>query len=489
MTHNIFQKGGFEPFMKLPEFKYTFDENRKTFVSHIYPFADYFIKCVTSIPFDTYSYKGPCELIQWQDEWKEPKKQIIFDCKTSGNVSYGFTGGCVYELLNNKYKTPNLHDYCDATGDFDVKVQAPKLLRVKHPGIKNDEEYDEYFFNKDEKVNMFYRHFIFWIFKQFIITVKRNLYAFKNYKEIVDFDLKEYVDIPIDHKIKDLRYLQAKIHNKFYVVAFLNENKSNPMFKIQLVLKIESNGISAIDHAIEMIIPLNATWPTSNEYCITDDSYTPRDEFPLTINGNKYQVQNYNSLIHDNVDAYGKRKQVFGSSNERQNRHKPLNHIARMLYLYELLYQNQSTIDSSKINLALLAPTESIFDSIRKLVYYKRTSDDIQLIKIDLITYLRAYSEIIQKNKYGFKNFKRLTAWFLNDQTFFDNIAKDEHDKFIASYGNPSYSLSTSRKSNSRKSNSRSNSRRNSNSRKSNSRRNSRKSNSRKSNSRKSNST
>ena len=443
------QNGGLEPLNMLPEFKYTFDEERKIFISHIYPYADYFIKCVTDIPFNTYSYNGPCELIHYE---QEPKIQDIFDCETSGKVSYAFTGGSVYEIINKKYQTPKLHDYCDATGDIDVIVQPPKLMKKAKKSSIDEYEYEEYFFNVEGNVNKFYNNFIRWLFKKFVAIVKTNLSVLKDYNGIVDFNLNEYSEIPIQHKKENLGYLSSKIHNKFHIVAFLNDDRT--MFKIQLVIKIKSGNISVIDHAIEMIIPINSVWPNANQFCITDDSYKQKDHVSITINDSTYRVQGYNSLISDNISAFIERKRVFGTTNEKQYVHKPLNHIARLLYLYELFYKNQSSFNFNKLYLSQLAIKKKELEQIKTLIYYERTHDYVKLVNIDLKIFLRAYYEILKKNDYDLNSFKIKAKQYLNDDTFFDNITKDEHDKFIDLYGSNRYSLikkSASKRSASRK--------------------------------------
>jgi flagellar basal body rod protein FlgC len=43
----------------------------------------------------------------------------------------------------------------------------------------------------------------------------------------------------------------------------------------------------------------------------------------ITINTKSFNIQDYNSLINDNISAYRERKQVFGSSNENDNLFQP----------------------------------------------------------------------------------------------------------------------------------------------------------------------
>ncbi len=70
----VTQKGGLEPLIKLPKFKYTFNEKRKIFIGYIYPYSEYFIKCVTSIPFNNYTYNSETKYTHID----ESKEKILF---------------------------------------------------------------------------------------------------------------------------------------------------------------------------------------------------------------------------------------------------------------------------------------------------------------------------------------------------------------------------------------------------------------------------
>ena len=245
---NQLQKGGLEPLSKVPTFKYTFNEKRRVFIGYIYPYADYFINCVTSIPFNSYSYDANCEYIGFDD-----KKQIIIPCNSIGSPVYFFTGGCAYELLNKKFNNVDMHTYCDATADIDVALYPPKLTY--------NENGDVYFLNKKGKISSFYNDFTRWTFKKVVQNIRTIQKQVHNMEGIVNFDINEYHDIPEKHKHVDYGY-NIQLLGKLYVVAFLNDDKT--MFKIQVVCKIEDSAdISVIDHIIEIIIPL----PEDDDNC------------------------------------------------------------------------------------------------------------------------------------------------------------------------------------------------------------------------------
>jgi len=295
---NILQKGGLEPLIKVPNFKYTFDEKRKLFIGYIYPYAEYFINCVTSMPLNSYTYNGNCEYIDETEDTSNPiskytnvenKIQIVSQCSSSSPPLYFFTGGTVYEILDKKFNNVNLYNYCDATGDIDVVLYPPKLTY--------NEKGNVYFLNTDKKISSFYSDFTRWVFEKMVENVKSIQMLFNNMEHVVNFNINDYSDIPLEHKNADFGYKNQQL-SKLYVVGFLNEDKS--MFKIQVVCKIEDFGISVIDHVIEIIIPL----PESNiEFTPTSDSYKLPRINTITINKKSFNISNYNHLISDNINA------------------------------------------------------------------------------------------------------------------------------------------------------------------------------------------
>ena len=406
---NKIQKGGLDPLAKVPKFKYTFNEKRKLFIGYIYPYSEYFINCVTAIPFSSYSYNDAgCEYINFDN-----KEQKVSQCSSSGYPQYFFVGGTVYELLNKQFNNVNMHKYCDATGDIDVALYPPKL--TYNPGG------DIYFLNTDGKINSFYSHFTKWTFENLVKNVKSIQMLVNNMEHIIDFNINEYDDIPNDHKIDDFGYI-TQLLGKLYVVAFLNEDKT--MFKIQVVCKVEDSGISVIDHIIEIIVPL----PESDiGYSPSGDDYTQPSINTILLNTTTFNVASYSSLINDNINAYIERKKAYGSSNE--NIYKSINHVARLFYLYELIYQNQTVFPVDKIPLLFLyGMKQQTQKELLFLYYYKIINGNFNTIKVDTRFFLNSYLELIMKtqNVYQFK--RKNPDYFINSTV---SDIKQLHDRFI----------------------------------------------------------
>lgn len=431
------QKGGLEPLVKVPNFKYTFNEKRKVFIGYIYPYAEYFINCVTSIPFSSYSYNANCEYIDFEE-----KKQIVSQCNNSGTPLYFFTGGTAYELLNKKFNNVNMYNYCDATGDIDVALYPPKLTYNPNG--------DVFFLNIDGKISSFYSDFTKWTFKNMVKNVQSIQNQLNNMPHIINFNINEYNDIPEQHKIADLGY-NIQLLGKLYVVSFLNEDKS--MFKIQVVCKIEESGIVIIDHIIEIIIPL----PEDNiEFSPSGDSYTQPSINTITLNTKSFNISSYSSLINDNINAYIERKNVYGKPNEREVIHKSINHIARLFYLYELIYQNQTSFPEDKLPLLFLfGMKNSQKAQIQNLYYYKIVDGNFNTIRVDTRFFLNAYLGLILKNQYIYNNFKRTNPdYFISYRDISDTTKI--HDIFISELFNdnlfrPSGLLTFSEKSGGKK--------------------------------------
>ena len=421
---NKLQKGGLDPLTKVPNFKYTINEKRKLFIGYLYPYADYFISCVTSLPFNSYSYNANCEYIN-----VENNTQIVSRCNNSGSPLYFFTGGTVYELLNKKFNNVNMYNYCDATSDIDVALFPPKLTY--------NEDGDIYFLNTDGKISSFYSDFTRWTFENMVKNVISIQLLFENMEHIVNFDINDYSDIPYEHKSTDFGY-NIQMIGKFYVVAFLNEDKT--MFKIQVVCKVQDSSIFIIDHIIEIIIPL----PESNfQFIPTGDSYSHPSINTITINRQSFNISSYNSLINDNINAYIERKKAYGKtgdnigikgiislSSSRNAIHKSINHIARLFYFYELIYQNQSAIQIDKLQLLFLFGMKNLLkNQVQFLYYYKIVDGVFHTIKVDTRFFLNSYLELIIKNQYLFNIFKNTNPdYFINYTDI--NEMKNLHDRF-----------------------------------------------------------
>uniref|UniRef100_A0A6C0IRE3 Uncharacterized protein n=1 Tax=viral metagenome TaxID=1070528 RepID=A0A6C0IRE3_9ZZZZ len=409
------QTGGLEPLLKVPNFKYTFNLTRKLFIGYVYPYADYFINSITNIPFEQYSYTGNTEYINYEDD-----VQTIQPCNSTNSPVYILTGGSVYEVLNKKFNNIDLYDYCDATGDIDVSLYPPKLTTDLDAGVK--------FLSVDGKITSFYSNFTTWVFQNMVKNIKSIQTLFINEQGFVNFDIEDYQDIPSKYKHSDFGYNIERL-GKFYVVAFLNDDKT--MFKIQVVCKIQDSNISSIDHVIEIIIPLPEDDP---EFCPSDESYKPPSFNTIEINQQKFNVQMFGGLIRDNISAYTERKNIYGKPNQNEFIHKSINHIARLFYLYELIYRNHDVYDFKQNTfnnlLFLYGMQKKKINELKFLYYYKIVDNKFNTIKVDTRFFLNSYLNLIILDNYTYNNFKNQNPDYFVDDNNITNIQKN-HNRFI----------------------------------------------------------
>jgi hypothetical protein len=381
------QKGGLDALLMVPKFKYTFDEERKLFINCLYPYSDYFLNMIREINWNAYSYNGPIDVVY--SEYRKPELNIQPEGSTEGNkpVCY-FLGGTVYEILNQKFKNSvDYHNYADATSDIDVSLYLPRIK------LKDNNLMDEYvrsvFINENEnRINHYYNNFIEWTFNQFFDKVKSVQMLINQIPNIVEFEIDEYIkkeDLPLKNKTKEFGYRVEKL-GKFYIISFINGD--NTMFKIQLVCKLQDGKIGGTDHAIEIIIGL----PDENEEGPqpTRNKYNPDDKFDIvTIGSNNFSIQTYNTLISDNLSAYKERAIYVGNP---QKAHKAYNHVARLFYLYELLYKN---INNNVLSNQPIYPLRTDFlikDGVFK--YYKFINNDFVKIDVPMKNFADAYFKL-----------------------------------------------------------------------------------------------
>jgi hypothetical protein len=169
--------GGLEPLnksLKDSDFKYTLDNDRINWVKEFYPYSDYFINSIREIPWNEYTYNGLCEYtkMRFDNKTRNSEKDVDEerDIKTEKPPTYVFAGGCVYEILKNKYKNVDLYDYCDPTGDIDVNVYPPKLPSFDE---EEDGEPNVYFRLINDNVNSFYRDFLEWLFNNLVENINK----------------------------------------------------------------------------------------------------------------------------------------------------------------------------------------------------------------------------------------------------------------------------------------------------------------------------
>lgn len=428
-------KGGLKPLLKTPRFKYTFNVERKAWIKNLYPYADVFLDVVRDINWNQYKYDGIGEYKVYGEN-----RYVEIACKSgtvgAPNPVCNFVGGCVYELLNKLYPNVNLHKYCDVTGDVDVALYPP--------GVTDYPDGSLLFLKANEEITSYYRHFTNWVFNHVVKNLNKRASQFsKMFPNMVDFDINDYREVPDKHKLDTFGYQTAQV-GKCQVVAFLNSDDT--MFKIQAVMKIQDGSVSVIDHALEIIIPVPKN-EDNYEFITSADPYTrtANDYNTLKIQQATYNVQTWSRLISDNLNAYIERKPAFDSPKYRDVIHKPINHIARLFYLYELFYKNRELMTSNpkKIPNVLflngLKPTD-FKEQTNDFLYYKIVNNRFVKTTVPVKRFLHAYFELILMDQYSYNAFNRTHPGFFD--TTLDS--KRMHHDFINELFNISARIKTS---------------------------------------------
>ena len=431
------QRGGLDPLRRVPPFKYTTLETRKALVGHVYPYADYLLQIIQDINVDEYDFEGIVTYLDYNDEKEGEPVQAIFKCVEKTNRKTGkvtrtkpilsYVGGTVYELYNMKYGSfVDLHRYCDATGDVDVTLYPPSIETF-------DDEHDEirmgYMipFEIDGQMNEFYRDFTTWAYNAFLENVMRQQKILSKIPGILYFDIDEYTDIPMESKRPELGYNTERVPgSNFMVVSFISSN----MYKIQLVCKVEEMGVVEIDHIIELIIPVPDT--ITSEFNLDPESYNPPQSDIITIGDSKYKVQNMYGLVGNNISAYKERK--INITHSSGSEHKAYNHIARLLYLYELVYQNPRDFKPNEF-FSIINP-DPLKPDIVDPYYYKIIDGEFYRFQIDIRYLLNSYTYIVRKNHlyYAYKSNRKAQV---NGANYFIINDRDEeemrriHDEFL----------------------------------------------------------
>lgn len=493
---NNIQTGGLDNLLRIPTFKYTTDKKRILLIESIYPHADVLLNTVRDIPWSSYHYNGPVEVRNMTTH-----ELFEYTTTTTSKLNYYFTGGTAYEILNNRYQNVDLHKYTDPTGDVDVAVHSP-LVAPPDQSVPNRYEYGLYYYKTPEntEVSSFYRHLTEWLFN----NVYNSLSTYKRHFDdmfptLVDFELStDYHDIP-EGKDTVKQGFQSAVLGKMKLVGF----SSGSMYKVQVICKaVDSvSGLSATDHVLEIIIPLpeaadefNPMGEAATKHPFTVISFSsslnthrrrnssPRIIFPSNSKSKSrsksrsssmvvearqsspeidntyqiqlfstYNIQPYTAMIEDNIKAY-----IFRSSTEYSKLHgilphKYINHVARILYLYELMYHNPSAKTENLIPRFITNKKLGVLSFFYyKYVYKKQsttTSSDYNgelikiKIKIPIGMFLNAYQKMLKPEpRYRFLS-QRYPTYFNKNAS--DHEMETNHSNFLKYLFDPHYATRT----------------------------------------------
>jgi hypothetical protein len=340
------------------EFKYTVDPQRILWTKNVFPISQYLLQMIQSMPWNDYRFEGETTL--WTEEIVNsnsnnynikapigvmPVKGHVdnISATTEGITPYAYFGGCVYEILDTRYKhISDLRRFVDPTGDIDVAICLPNItLSIKRYYI--DYHYKNYKAGENvsslemtELVNDYTR----WIFNEFEKQLTKTIVLFeKLFENTIEFDFSEAQEGVVD--------LSKKIGN-VWIVRSINLPES--MIKIQLVCKFV--GMEVAEHLIEFVLHLD-TIPTSESLNHSID-VLKNESFMFE----SFPIMKFSQLLKGNVQTSLENRLKFWNT---RLRHKFYNHVGRIQYLNSLLPKlikrpdNTSTNSSRKLDVGGLA--------------------------------------------------------------------------------------------------------------------------------------
>jgi hypothetical protein len=153
--------------------------------------------------------------------------------------------------------------------------------------------------------------------------------------------------------------------------------------KIQLIYKIVSeDGIAVIDHLVEFLITP------------TDDLYQRKTQITHGA-----EIQDMLDLFNDNLEAHQKRAHLILTDDH----HKPINHTARILYLFEYIKQNRIQLDWTGYYGVFMGftlhPSYNLHN--QSLMYYKIMKGSFERFDLNFMDVLSAYGDIIRSGGVG----------------------------------------------------------------------------------------
>jgi hypothetical protein len=251
----------------------------------------------------------------------------------------------------------------------------------------DENEYTPTFFT-NSGINIFYKKFTKWCFDNIKNKIEKLRYLITQIEReghFISFELNDYHEIPPEnYRNEQFGYLREDIGN-VKIIGFVTY-PDNSMYKIQVVGKIGEH----IDHFIEYVILIDP-----------EPSLIPQFE-SVEVNGTFYNIQSFNNLIIDNMKAYQGRVSLYDTTNTIFI-HKAINHVARLLYLFELFYQNQLFFDDNfltKQSYTLDRTTiEHFLNYTGFLKYYKIVGNRFISINIEVKFLLYAYFTLLKKNE------------------------------------------------------------------------------------------
>jgi len=378
----MLNRGGFRQKITEVDFKYTLDSQRKAWVMNMYPNTQVLVDIIQSIRWNEYVYNGEVvvshryydvneDVYNYNDETVQIIEETRVVVESQPTAKYMFLGGICYELMSDVYTNVDLSQFMDPTSDIDVTAGLPKITKSDSAKIvqqySNPEKQNIIQtvlpFTRGHILNPYHAHYLRWIFDRIDEKISRlDINAL--YPQAVAFDYREY-DIPANHQTPETGF-NVKAHGNAYLLSFVEGD----MMKVQLIIKIRTSDQYIIDHVLEVIVALTSE-PLDYSAEWIDPYSGTIDPHILSIRGESYNIQHINTLINDNFAAYSEREAYITLMN-RQYIHKGLNHVGRLLYLFDVLKHNKTdnyfTGSNSLIVSAFSSSCKELYNKMKKAV-------------------------------------------------------------------------------------------------------------------------
>lgn len=427
------------------DFKYTSNEQRVIWTKNMYPLMPSLIQAVTDIDFDSFTYNGnPANIYH---KYTNTEGKLVDDLyedivNYEKGITHHFFGGSCYVLLDSVYGNDSgirLDDFMDPTGDIDVRFEIPNLTKISAKTIQNRVDMTEIFeddsFSGEQsvvayktiinnKLHPFIDSILKYLFDELLDSLQKNGLKTIELTNSVPFDIKEYADIPDLYRNSGLEYRKEMLGNA-YLVSFVDvkDDSDKGMLRVQLIAKIKEGDTEVIDHVLELVAPYTAVKLDVRPSITKDYMDLYIDSISKTV-----AIETYGKLVEGTLNAYITRVNTIRGNNEYF--HKGINHIARLLYLYELLshylVDGTKPTNNTRQNHTPLTLTNS--HPLLKKQYIKLKDDKGALLnslsEIVFYTFYKLQQYKKKNNTTECKYFKILNGKLVIYNTNFTNIFK-----------------------------------------------------------------
>jgi hypothetical protein len=216
-----------------------------------------------------------------------------------------------------------------------------------------------------------------------------------NFINSVPFDINEYESIENEVKNDELGYVVQDIQNSnAKLVRYLDSDLKT--LRIQIILKVIVNDEIIIDHLLEFLITsVIPTRGSIQKWIITIPAQIAQEQRRSSLEGHTINISNLDTLIDDNLEAYKKREHE--AEIEGPRRHKPINHITRIIYLLNLIKNNPDVYDSLPAQKKGVIRGQILKQIVSSYVYYKIINDEFILNNISTIDIVYAFYTLFVK--------------------------------------------------------------------------------------------